>query len=432
MDVKERSKVIFNMHSVVDNLTDEQRKRAFYISKFIASCGVGLFDAALNFLWNETILNLREKIIRFDIDYFYDSITGDASRRSNFKTEDDLKNLDDWELIRGCRETGIITDIGYKHLDYIRDMRNFASAAHPNQNQLTGFQVLSWLETCILEVLAKEPSGPVLNVKKLLHNIRTETLGKKDVEPIKLNIQTLPKDLANSSLRAIFGMYVDEDISTNVRDNIDLVSKTVWDQSDEDVKHNIGLKYAIFSANAEIKRKELANGFLSSVDGLTYLTEEQLAIEMNERLESLLNAHYEYNNFYNEEPHAKVLLKYIPRTGAIPESVRYKYVKVLVICRLGNFYGISFTALPYYNEMIEKFRNEEIFEFLNLLKDSEIIAILDSNDKLKLFFELVELFKNKTKNEILKSGLIILQDSKKIDITYKKTYRDIIKLFRGE
>ena len=56
--------------------------------------------------------------------------------------------------------------------------------------ELTGFQVLSWLETCILEVLAKEPSGPVLNVKKLLHNIRTETLGKKDVEPIKLNIQT--------------------------------------------------------------------------------------------------------------------------------------------------------------------------------------------------------------------------------------------------
>lgn len=38
--------------------------------------------------------------------------------------------LDDWELVKGCKDTGIITQIGFKHLDYIRDMRNHASAAH--------------------------------------------------------------------------------------------------------------------------------------------------------------------------------------------------------------------------------------------------------------------------------------------------------------
>jgi len=135
--VVERAKVLFIIPSVVNNLTGEQSGRAYYMSKFIASCSVGLFDAALNFLWNETILNLREKIVRFDLDYFYDSTIKDASQRKNFKSEDNLENLSDWDLIRGCRDTGIITDIGYKHLNYIRDMRNFASAAHPNQNELT-------------------------------------------------------------------------------------------------------------------------------------------------------------------------------------------------------------------------------------------------------------------------------------------------------
>ena len=49
-----------------------------------------------------------------------------------------------------------ITQLGYKHLDYIRDMRNHASAAHPNHNEITGLQLASWLETCIQEVIVQQ------------------------------------------------------------------------------------------------------------------------------------------------------------------------------------------------------------------------------------------------------------------------------------
>lgn len=430
--VKERSKVIFIMPSVVDNLNDKQKKRALYMSKFIASCSVGLFDAALNFLWNETILNLREKIVQFDMDYFYDSTIKDASQRSKFKNEEDLANISDWDLIRGCKATGIITDIGYKHLDYIRDMRNFASAAHPNHNQLTGLQVVTWLETCILEVLAKEPSGPVLKIKRLLHNIRTETLDEKDVEPIRVNIRKLPRDLANSLLRAIFGMYCDNNLSQNIRNNIDFISKPVWSRSYEDAKSDIGIKYATFSANADIKRKEFALKFLDNVEGLDYLTEDQLSIEIGEKLDDLLKAHYEYYNFYTEEPHAKTLLKYIPESGIIPKIIRYKYVIAITICRLGNSYGISLAAKPYYNKMIKMFRDEEILEFLELLKDADIITMLEDNEKYIIFISMAKLFEKKTNDEIIKQALSLLQESSRKDIAYKKTYREINKLIKGE
>ncbi len=119
VEIKERKKVIDNMPGVVEDLTGAQKERAFYISKFIASCSAGLFDAALNYLWNETIVNLRQKIIRFDLDYFYDSTIRDSDRRLKFKNEDNLKDLDDWELISGCLKTGIITEIGYTHLDML-------------------------------------------------------------------------------------------------------------------------------------------------------------------------------------------------------------------------------------------------------------------------------------------------------------------------
>jgi len=185
---EERMDVLDNLPRVVTRLSPEFRENSMYISKFIAACGAGLFDAALNFLWNETIINLRQKVVHFDMDYFISSIVTDSKRRSSFKNEDDLKKLDEWELIKGCKDTGIISEIGYKHLDYIRDMRNHASAAHPNHTDLDGLQLTSWLQTCIKEVLAKEPEGPVLEVKRLLHNLRANILTKADLPPIKSNI----------------------------------------------------------------------------------------------------------------------------------------------------------------------------------------------------------------------------------------------------
>ncbi len=421
VEIKERGKVIVNIPSVVENLTPSQKASAFYISKFIASSAVGLFDAALNYLWNETIVNLRQKVIRFDLDYFYDSTIGDSDRRSKFKNEDDIKNLDDWELINGCLKTGIITQIGYKHLDYIRDMRNFASAAHPNHTILTGLQVVSWLETCINEVLVKEPSGPVLEIKKLLHSIRDETLTATDAKPIIAHIHKLPQGLAHSLLRTIFGMYTDEKLGVVCRNNIDLFAKDVWNRSDNSAKKDIGLKHAVFSANAEIKRKSLAKQFLEVVDGLNYLTEEVRAIELKDRLETLLAAHNDYNNFYTEEPNARMLLKYVSN-GLIPDAICSEYVKVLITCKLGNIYGVAYAAEPYYNAMINIFQDSEIIEFLKLLNDEEIILKFDQPIRAKRFKDIANLLKNNTKNVILKSGLDIIVDDSINNLLIKRTY----------
>lgn len=425
VEIKERSVVIGNMPIIIDRLNPDQCQRALYISKFIASCGVGLFDSALNYLWNETIVNLRSKVIRFDLDYFFDSTIGNSKKRTDFKTEKDLEKLDDWELIKGCRDTGIISDIGYKHLDYIRDMRNFASAAHPNHRQITGLQLLSWLETCIIEVLAKEPEGPVLEIRKLLQNIRTQTLTKSDANPIIVNIERLPQDLIHSLLRALFGMYVDERQDVFVRENIDLFVIDVWNNSDNAAKNDIAFKYAVFSVNAELTKKELAKQFLTMVDGLGYISDDQKAIEIREVSESLLRAHNAFNNFYNEEPHAKTLIKYIRSSGKVPQLIRSYYVKVLLICKLGNNYGVSHSAEPYYDQMIERFQDPEFSELLKLLDDNEIVTIFNDPDRAKRFISLLAPLKDKIKSEKLKKALDIILNGSIPDLQSKKTYQTI-------
>ncbi len=425
VDNKERAKAIFLLPDTISKLKKNQREQAHYISKFIACCGAGLFDAALNYLWDETILNLREKIIKYDLDYFYDAIKG--LDRDKFRNEDNLQDLPDWQLIEGCMETEIITLIGYKHLNYIRDMRNFASAAHPNQTELTGLMLVSWLDTCIKEVLAKEPSDSAIIVKKLLINIREESFDESNVLPIKTKIEELPKDLSGTLLKSLFGMYVDKDLSLTAKKNIDLIAKSVWMQADEPIKQEIGMRYASYCVNGDLLRKKFASSFLNNVDGLSYLTEDIKSVEIKEKLDNLLSSHYEHNNFYNEEPHAKNLFKYVHETGDVPKSIRYEYVKTLVICRLGNSYGIARSARPYYDEMIKMFQDTCIREFLRLLKDEEVLVNLD-DDRLNTFKELARMFLKETKNAVMTRGLEILIKSNTSNIIQKKTYREIDKL----
>ncbi len=369
VEVKQRQRVIVNIHEIIPDLSDRQKKSAYYLSKFISASIMGLFDAALNYLWDETIQSLRDKVIIFDLDYFYNSVIKDEKKREKFKNEEDLIRLDDWQLVSGCKETGIISEIGYKHLDYIREMRNHASAAHPNHNEISGLQLVSWLETCIQEVIGKEPEGAVIEVKKLLTSLREERLGEYDIPPITEAIKKLPIDLISSLLRSVFGMYVDPNMISKARRNINLIASKIWLSSSDELRYEIGLKYSSFEVNGEIKKRDRAYDFLENVEGLMYLPQDTLSLKLNESLDDLLNTHNGWDNFHNEPISAKLVQSFIHNSGEIPINCLKNYVRVLTICRIGNQYGVSNNAQPIYDELITKWSNNEAKYLIILLED---------------------------------------------------------------
>ena len=400
-----RSPVFQNMPTVLEYLTDDQKSEASYISKFATACAVGLFDAALNYLWNETVRNLRDKVTRFDLDYFFDSVASGSVPRSKLKSETDLEKLDDWELIRGCRTTGIITENGFRHLDYVRNMRNHASAAHPNQNDITGLQIISWLETCILEVLAKEPTGPVIEVRKLLHSLRTEHLSEADISIIEANLPLLPEDLAESLLRSVLGMYTDTAIDAHIRDNLKLVAESIWITVSNGARREAGLKQAVLAANGDVKRARLAREFIEIVDGLEYLTAETRAAEMSETLDNLITAHYGYNNFYTETAPARLLYRLVPPNGDIPRSVIPKYVKTVTMCRIGNGFGVARGAVGNYEKLLARFSDVHIREFINLVRDPDVSSRLQFSACASRIQKLAAMLETRSVNPRLKEML---------------------------
>lgn len=396
--IEERNTALMNLPKVINRLQDASKNNSIYLSKFVAALGAGLFDAALNYLWDETIKNLRSKVIHFDLEYFYSSTITDPDRLKKFKSEDDLVKLDDWELIKGCLLTGLLSEIGYKHLDYIRDMRNWASAAHPNQNELTGLEIVTWLQTCIKEVIAREPIASAIEIKRLLHNIRSQVLNTNDVSPVEEHMALMPTDIAVSFLRTIFGMFTDVNVIVNVKTNIKLVAKQAWAVSPEDIRYELGIKYRTFAANAEIQRRDSAREFLEHVDGLTYLPSETFQLEMSQAIQDLYSAHIGYNNFHNEPSHVRILRRYIPETGKVPKELLFKYVKTISMCSIGNGFGVSEAAYPYYLELLNLFQDLEILYFCYLPKISEFSSRLQLKDCQIRFKGIVEMFKPRTAN----------------------------------
>ena len=412
VSIDERKKVILNLPSVIKTLDNNKKLDSIYLSKFVAAIGVGLFDAALNFVWNETVKALREKIVSFDIEYFYSSTITDTERLKKYKNKDDLVKLDDWELIKGCFHTGILSELGYKHLDYIRDMRNWASAAHPNQNELTGLQIVTWLETCIKEVIGKNPSSSAIEIKLLLHNIRTQTLDTNDVSPIEDQLTLLPEDTIAAFLRTIFGMYTDPKIAVLIRNNIKLIAKQIWDVSDDGIKYELGIKYQTFFANAEKQKQSHARGFLDFVGGLSFLPSTTLQLEFGNAIENLYAAHNGFNNFYNEPPHARLLVKYIPSSGTIPKELRQIYVKTVVMCAIGNGYGISNTAYNDYKNMLKKFQDTELYMFCSLPKNRDFSSRLQFQGCRDRYKELALNFKERTSNTKILTILELIENTK--------------------
>ena len=425
-----RRPVFQNMPTVLANLTDEQKSTSAYISKFAAACAVGLFDAALNYLWNETVRNLRDKVAKFDLAYFFDSVVNDSKRRSKLKNESDLEKIDDWELIRGCHITGIITDNGFRHLDYVRNMRNYASAAHPNQNEITGLQIVGWLETCVIEVLAKEPAGPVIEVRRLLNSIRKEQISADNVPPITEGLSSLPEDLAHSLLRSVVGMYTDAGMDSRVKDNIRLLAQSIWDVVSYEARQEVGIKHATLLANGEVAKANLAREFIEFVDGQGFLTDTTLSAEMSIALDNLMTAHNGMNNFYTEAPLASSLHNLVPDSGDIPTTVLKKYVKTVTMCRIGNGYGVSWAAQGHYDDLLGQFSDKHIIHFIRLVQDSDVASRLQFRTCARSYQLLAARLKERAVRPRLKAMLIFVEnyDENKIsDIESDHNFRQLRK-----
>ncbi|MFF8531748.1 hypothetical protein ACF07B_07110 [Streptomyces sp. NPDC015532] len=388
----DRHVLLKNTPDILNELDAEQLARSPYISRMIIAGAAGLFDAALSYLWDETITQLRDRVADFDVAYFFDLAEADPARRASLQTRDDLSKINDAALLDAAKKIQLVSDVAHQQLTHINYMRNHASAAHPNVEKLTGLKLADWLQTCIREVMQLKTRPVVAEIGRLLHNVKAAALADTELKNAATFFDGLPQEQANNLANGLFGIYTPPTADPHVLDNVRLLWPELWPFISEDTRRELGVKLARFRANADKDRADRAKELLELVDGgAAYLPESDRLVEIQEALDDLTRAHQGTNNFYNEPPVARRLRDVVGRHGEVPKLLTAPYVATLVNVFLTNGYGVAWNAEPYYIELIKRFDGPQAAYALRSFAFRSIIPKLDATLSQAKWVELVEL-----------------------------------------
>ncbi len=374
---EERQRIMNALPDFLQQLPPEIKKDAKYISKFIAGSAVGLFDAALNFVWNEVILNLRKKVIVYGIDYFYDSAIG-GTVREQYKDEKDLPSVKDQVLLDTCHKLELLSDILYRKLCHILDMRNQIGASHPNDYEINAYELLGWLQTCIQDVFMDKISESALTVKSIIDNAKNiqKELDEEYLAQFTKSIKELSPSMVSNLLTSLFGIFISPDNSENTirRKNILSLSIIAWEYSTESAKYALGEKIDSYRANLDEYKTQQAELFFKKCKGQKYYTKDAKTIKITLLCEQLENVHYSWDNYANEVPIAREIMSMISSVSDIPKIRLESLVRVFLICRIGNdrYYceGVSLTASRFYDIFFKLLDENAVVCVINFLKEN--------------------------------------------------------------
>ncbi|WP_437551575.1 hypothetical protein WME97_10180 [Sorangium sp. So ce367] len=365
--VDERKTVIDAFENAISVLPKAEREKAYYLSKFVVAISVGIFDAALSYLWDETILALRRLVEQTDLPYFFDVAEKSPSRRSRLITAEDLPRIDDAVLIETCVRIGLLTGVNGERLRHINFMRNHASAAHPNVAELNGAEMVGWLSNCLRHAITAKPDPAALQMHHFLVTVRERAIEPADVTLHEQELRKMQADRVDDLLWTLFGMYADPNLAAQARTNIDRLAPIVWKLASDQRKFNVGVRHAEYARRSDVPRRDLAMAFLKNVGGEAYRATDILTADLIEKIRALRAAHNGQRNFYEEAAPAAALEESLPRNGVVPKPVLYDWVSIVAQCYIGNglgyYEGVDRGALVFYEKYIERFGEREIVEF---------------------------------------------------------------------
>lgn len=377
---QEKAMLQVSLPMVMQTIPETSKKDATYLSKFVAASAIGLYDAALNYLWNEVVVSLREKVKLYGLDLFFDVAVG-GDLRETYTSEEDLKLIKDAVLIDNCFKLEIISSVLQEKLKHILYMRNHIGASHPTDESIYTSELLGWLQTCVTQVIDERPSEAAIFVSQFIVNLKNEALSidEATLKQFSSVLQQQNRTFNGNLLVSIFGVYIKKNTSSAVRGNILKLAPIIWDASSEQKKYEVAMRYDRFTLNLDEDSKNLTNSFLEICNGLSYKSEGTKVSEIVTLLDELLENHYSYNNFHKEVPTARELSKYIQRESDILPNFEEKLIETILICRLGNgnWYneGVSPGACKYYDDIITLLNAKQVnllLKFLNTTCKSDV------------------------------------------------------------
>ena len=366
---------------IPSELCDEQ------IVKACISVASGLFDSAINYMWNASIVALRDKVRRFGLQVI-PQILDDKSF-----DEASLLDLKDAELLDLCLKLNLITIQSSFFLDQCRAMRNNYSVAHPFVGSLDEDEVITFFSRCQKHALSNLQNPKGVDTKELLISVKSTGFKSEQLEEWGNRLRKTFDAQRELIFGMLHGVYCDPDVNEAARVNALSICKSFSDEFTPKTKSMLVDRHQNYRAKGDESRYIASRQFFENIELLSLLSDAEKHSFITSASQNLLRVHNDWNNFHNEPPFAERLARLTNEIG-VPESAQAVFVESVVTCGIGNDYGVSHAAVPSYKTMAKSFSPREIKIMLELPKKSDTLVarlLSRSPDCAKRFVELVRM-----------------------------------------
>ena len=356
------------------------------VVKVCIAIASGLFDSAINYIWNAAIVELRQKVRQFGL-HVVPQILDDKSF-----DEKALLDLKDIELLDLCLKLNLITDENFFFLDQCRATRNNYSVAHPSSGNVDEDEVLIFIRRCQKHALSSVQNPKGVDTKNLLDALKSSKFKRNQREEWEARLSATYDVQRELIFGMLHGIYCDPVAGEEARVNALDLCVPFSAEFTPKVKSMLVDRHQEYLAKGDEKRHVASQNFFKELGLIGLLSDLELHDMITIASKNLLRVHNSWDNFHNEPPFASNLDQ-LTRGIAIPNSAMATFVEAVVTCGVGNIYGVSNAAMPSYRAMVRSFAPSAIRIMLELPQNSNAVAgrIKNSTDCQKRYKNLVRL-----------------------------------------
>ena len=340
--------------------------RGELVARMCVAVSTGLFDGAINYAWNATILHLRQMVRGFGLSVVAQTLQKDFEERH-------LSELQDSQLLELTLKLGLISEDGFFFLDQCRDTRNNFSAAHPVIGKINDREFTTFLNRCTRYALAAEAFPRGVDVGAFISAVK----GARFIQP-QLGVWIERLDATHDAQRqllfgSVHGIYCDPSTSEPARLNALDLCMAYSAKFTAAIRSDLVERHSDYVAKGDTARHTASQQFFEKLGMIALLNESERHGLVSHAVARLWTVHQGMDNFYNEPPFAERLRR-ISEQGAIPETIQEQYVHVVIGCRMGNGYGVCRAAISDYDAMIQGFSPREISIAVGIPRTNTIVG----------------------------------------------------------
>lgn len=315
----------------------------------ISAYNGGSYEMATAFVWGRAMAALKRELSSLGITFL-----GELLGRPDIGEDDDVQEaLTEKEAIRLAEELGVVPRTDAIRLRHAQELVAHFAQRDPIEDDepMQVAEAVNVLHSCVRTVLAKPSIQVAQKFAEFRRSLETESFlpGDSRCDTLLASpyfFRRLALAVLLSGTRSYSGAKLEHCLA-----NLNLLLPLLWPTTRDPERWQVGTTYSqVYADGLQVQTAGLRQALLK-VRGFDYVPEQLRSQTFLKAAEAIIRAHEGMNNFYNEEAPTAAL----ERLGTvIPAPALANCMTALLCVRLGNSYGVSWSAYPIADKLLKR------------------------------------------------------------------------------